>query len=139
MAKKVALHHRTQYRYEKPVSLGPQVIQLRPTPHCRTPILSYDLEITPADRILNWQLDPHSNYLARAIFPSKTREFAVDVKLVADLEPINPFAFLLEPGFENFPFTYSTQLARDLQPYRQAEPAGLQLRAFLDQIPRDSQ
>ncbi len=139
MANKVALHHRTQYRYDKPVSLGPQVIQLRPTPHCRTPILSYALDITPADRVLNWQLDPHSNYLARAIFPSRTREFAVDVKLVADLAPINPFAFLLEPGFENFPFTYSTEMARDLEPYRRAEPAGLLLRAFLDRIPREPQ
>src|ERR1035438_6525832 len=87
MGIQVALNHRTQYRYDKAVALGPQVIQLRPAPHCRTPILSYSLDITPSDRILNWQLDAHSNYLARALFPHKTTEFVVEVNLVADLSP----------------------------------------------------
>ena len=118
MGIKVALHHRTQYLYDKAVSLGPQIIQLRPTPHCRTPILSYSLDITPADCILNWQLDPQANYLARLLFLNKTTEFAVDVNLVADLAPVNPFAFFLEPGFETFPFEYSRELAKDLEPFR---------------------
>src|ERR1039458_9813865 len=91
MGIQVALNHRTCYRYEKAISLGPQVIQLRPAPHCRTPILSYSLDVTPSEHILNWQLDPHSNYLARVLFPHKTNEFVVEVNLVADLSPVNPF------------------------------------------------
>ena len=93
MGIKVALTHRTQYLYERAVALGPQVIQLRPTPHCKTPIAGYSLSIMPTDNILNWQLDPHANYLARVFFPSKTTEFVVEVSLVADLTPVNPFAF----------------------------------------------
>jgi uncharacterized protein (DUF2126 family)/transglutaminase-like putative cysteine protease len=139
MDTKVSLHHRTEYRYDKAVSLGPQVIQLRPTAHCRTPILSYALNIVPADGILNWQLDPHANQLARVFFPTKTTEFVVDVKLVADLAPINPFAFFLEPGFENYPFQYSPELARDLKPYLEAEAAGPLLLSLLKSLPAERQ
>jgi transglutaminase-like putative cysteine protease len=118
------LHHRTQYRYDKAVSLGPQVIQLRPAPHCRTPILSYSLAVAPADHLLNWQFDPHSNHLARVLFPRKTSEFVVEVDLVAELSPVNPFDFFLEPGVENYPFEYPPEQAKDLEPYLAADPAG---------------
>jgi uncharacterized protein (DUF2126 family)/transglutaminase-like putative cysteine protease len=132
MGLQVALNHRTQYRYDKAVSLGPQVIQLRPAPHCRTPILSYSLKITPAQHLLNWQLDPHANYLARILFSNKTNEFVVEVDLVAEFSSFNPFAFLLEPGVQDYPFEYEPTLAKDLEPYRSVDPAGPSLRAFLE-------
>ena len=128
----VALRHRTHYRYEKEISLGPQVIQLRPALHCPTPILSYSLEVTPAEHLLNWQLDPHNNRQARLIFQRKTRELGVEVNLVADLAPINPFDFFLEPGVEQYPFAYAGDLARDLQPYLAAERRGPRVQSFLE-------
>jgi hypothetical protein len=114
------------------ISLGPQVIQLRPALHCRTPILSYSLDVTPSEHILNWQLDPHNNRLARLLFSGKTNEFLVEVNLVADLSPYNPFAFFLEPGFEEYPFAYAPGLAKDLEPYRSVDPPGPLLHAFLE-------
>ena len=132
MGTHVALNHRTSYRYEKAISLGPQVIQLRPALHCRTPIVSYSLDITPSNHILNWQLDPHNNRQARVIFQGKTDEFVVEVNLVADLAPINPFDFFLEPGFEEYPFAYAPALADDLEPYRRTEPQTPLLKAFLE-------
>jgi uncharacterized protein (DUF2126 family)/transglutaminase-like putative cysteine protease len=130
----VALNHRTQYRYDKAVLLGPQIIQLRPAPHCRTPILSYSLSVTPVDHLLNWQLDPHQNHLARLLFPNKTNDFVVEVDLVAELSPFNPFDFFLEPGVEDYPFEYSPELAKDLKPYRSVDPAGPLLQAFLQKL-----
>src|SRR4030088_1269578 len=127
----IALNHRTQYRYDKAVFLGPQVIQLRPAPHCRTPILSYSLSVTPVDHLLNWQLDPHHNHLARVLFPNKTNDFVVEVDLVAELSPFNPFDFFLEPGVEDYPFEYPPELAKDLEPYRSVAPASPLLQAFL--------
>jgi len=131
MGIQVALKHRTEYRYEKAIFLGPQVIQLRPAPHCRIPILSYSLDVTPSDHILNWQMDPHSNRLARFLFPQKTSEFVVEVNLVADLSPINPFEFFLEPGVEEYPFAYAEGLAQDLEPYRSVDTPGPKLAEFL--------
>src|SRR5579859_4956541 len=110
----VALRHRTLYRYDIAVTLGPQIIRLRPGLHCRTPILSYSLKVTPAEHSLNWQLDSSSNQLARLVFQNKTDEFAVEVNLTADLSPINPFEFLLDPDVEQYPFNYALDLASDL-------------------------
>ena len=136
MSVQVALNHRTQYLYDRAVSLGPQVIQLRPAPHCRTPILSYSFDVIPSEHDMRWQLDPHSNYLARLLFPNKTTEFVVDVNLIAELSPVNPFDFFLEPGVEDYPFAYQPELAKDLEPYRSVGGAGPLLRAFLDGVSR---
>jgi uncharacterized protein (DUF2126 family)/transglutaminase-like putative cysteine protease len=137
MSLKVSLNHRTQYRYEKAVAVGPQVIRLRPAPHGRTPILDYSLSVTPVGARVNWTLDPYNNHLARILFPEKTSEFVVDVDLVAELAPFNPFDFFLEPGAEDYPFEYSPELARDLEPYRSAEAASPLLQSFLREFSRD--
>ncbi len=114
--------------------LGPQVIQLRPAPHCRVPILSYSLAVTPANHLLNWQMDPHSNRLARFLFPEKTAEFVVDVNLVADMSPINPFDFFLEPGVADYPFAYAPALARDLEPFLAVDRPGQLLEQFIEPL-----
>jgi uncharacterized protein (DUF2126 family)/transglutaminase-like putative cysteine protease len=132
MGIQVALKHRTVYRYDTAVSLGPQIIRLRPGLHCRTPILSYSLNIAPSEHSLSWQLDPSSNQLARLVFHSKANEFAVEVNLIADLSPINPFEFLLDPAVEEYPFKYGPDLASDLHPYLLVDPPGLLLRTFVE-------
>ena len=118
----VALHHVTRYKYDRPVSLGPQVVRLRPAPHCRTPVLSYSLTVTPETHFINWQQDPQSNYLARLVFPEKTTEFAIEVDLVAEMSVYNPFDFFLEPQAEHFPFRYDPQLAHELEPFQRKLP-----------------
>ena len=131
-----ALTHVTHYRYEKPISLGPQVVRLRPAVHCRTPILNYTLKITPEEHFINWQQDPQGNFQARLVFPEKTDEFKVEVELTADMATINPFDFFVEASADEFPFTYDAILAHELKPYLELEPLGPRLRSFLHQIPR---
>jgi uncharacterized protein (DUF2126 family)/transglutaminase-like putative cysteine protease len=137
MAIRVALNHKTEYRYDRPVSLLPQVVRLRPAPHCRTPILSYSLKVRPADHFLNWQQDPYSNYLARLVFHKPTRSLEVEVDLVAELTAINPFDFFIEVSAERYPFTYDPTLARELAPYLEKEPLGVLLQERLARSRRD--
>jgi uncharacterized protein (DUF2126 family)/transglutaminase-like putative cysteine protease len=139
MAMQVALNHRMHYKYDRPIKLGPQVVRLRPAPHCQTPILSYSLKIEPRNHFINWQQDPQSNYLARLVFPETTSELLVEVDLIAELTVINPFDYFLEPEAERYPFVYQPLLAKDLEPYLAAAPAGPRLQSFLDKIPRRTQ
>ena len=105
MAIHVALHHRTTYRYDRPVALGPQVVRLRPAPHCRTPILALlARRRRPSEHFLNWQQDPHEQLPgARSSSRSRRASFDVDVDLVAEMAVINPFDFFLEPAAEQYP------------------------------------
>ena len=133
----VALHHKTRYRYDRRISLGPQIVRLRPAPHCRTPILSYSLKIHPPDHFINWQQDPQANYLARLVFPEPTSEFSVEVDLVAEMAVYNPFDFFLEPSVENYPFAYDAASTRELRPFLETEPAGPKLDDFLSGVSRE--
>jgi uncharacterized protein (DUF2126 family)/transglutaminase-like putative cysteine protease len=129
-----AITHRTSYKYDRPVTLGPQTIRLRPAPHARTPILSYSLTVLPEPHFLNWQQDPQGNFLARVVFPERVTSFEVIVDLVADMATINPFDFFLEPEAEHYPFTYDEVLAEELAPFRVLRKAGPRLTSVLEAV-----
>jgi uncharacterized protein (DUF2126 family) len=135
----VALNHVTHYRYDRRVGLSPQVVRLRPAPHCRTPIPAYSLRIEPAEHFINWQQDPFANHLARLVFPDKTSEFKVTVDLVADMAVYNPFDFFLEPEAEKYPFDYAAELKHDLAPYLAKGALTPRFKAFVDSVARSEQ
>jgi uncharacterized protein (DUF2126 family)/transglutaminase-like putative cysteine protease len=130
----VALSHLTRYRYDRRVSLSPQIVRLRPAPHCRTRVLSYSLDVAPQHHFINWQQDPFSNYLARLVFPEQAEQLELKVDLVAEMSVYNPFDFFLEPLAETFPFRYDPQLENDLRPYLAVGQAGPRLRQYLSRI-----
>ena len=132
----VALNHVTHYRYDRLVTLSPQIVRLRPAPHCRTRILAYSLRVEPAEHFINWQQDPEANYLARLTFPEKTRELRITVDLVAEMSVLNPFDFFLEPYAQQYPFEYEPGEQRELAPYLARLPATRHFAGYLESILR---
>ena len=135
MAIHVALSHSTRYRYDRPVSLGPQAVRLRPAPHSRTSIKSYSIKVHPEQHFINWQQDPHGNWLARYVFPEKTTECRVEVDLTAAMSVINPFDFFVEGYAETFPFVYPEELRTDLAAYLTPDPVGPLVADFIASLP----
>ncbi|MGE0357939.1 MAG: DUF2126 domain-containing protein [Burkholderiales bacterium] len=132
MTIKVALHHRTAYAFDRAVGLSPHEVRLRPAAHCRTPIESYSLRVEPAKHFLNWQQDPYGNWLARVVFPEKSRTLSITVDLVADMTVINPFDFFVDKSAEHFPFPYTPDNARELAPYLELEPLTPRVAAWIE-------
>jgi uncharacterized protein (DUF2126 family)/transglutaminase-like putative cysteine protease len=134
MAILAKLHHVTEYRYSKPAVLEPQIIRLRPAPHSRTKVLSYALKVGPEQHFVNWQQDPHGNWLARFLFPEPVDHLRIAVDLTADMTVYNPFDFFLEADAETVPFSYPASILGDLMPYFAVQPAGEKLKAFVDSL-----
>jgi uncharacterized protein (DUF2126 family)/transglutaminase-like putative cysteine protease len=134
MALKIVISHKTKYKYDRSVSLSPHIFRLRPAPHSRTPIEAYSIKVTPENQFFNWQQDPFGNYLARLIFPEKTKELSVEVEIIADLKTINPFDFFVEEYAEEFPFTYDETTKKELSPYLEIKDDGERLKKFIETI-----
>jgi uncharacterized protein (DUF2126 family)/transglutaminase-like putative cysteine protease len=131
MTIRVALHHKTHYKFDREVALSPHEVRLRPAAHARTPIESYSLTVKPEKHFMNWQQDPYGNWLARLVFPEKSRELCIEVDLVADMTVINPFDFFMESYAEAFPFQYTHDNKRELTAYLEVEPQGALLKKWL--------
>jgi len=136
MAIRVALRHFTEYKYDRLVTLSPQVVRLRPAPHSRTSIPGYSLRVEPPNHFINWQQDPHGNFLARLVFPEQVRSFSLEVSLVAEMTVLNPFDFFLEPYADLFPFLYEDMELRQLRPFLDAQQPGPLEAEFLKSIDR---
>ncbi|MFN4056658.1 MAG: DUF2126 domain-containing protein [Roseinatronobacter sp.] len=134
MAIHAGITHLTHYRYDRPVSLGPQIIRLRPAPQSRTRVISHSLKVAPQPHFVNHQQDPYGNWLARFVFPEPVTEFKIEVDLVADMSVYNPFDFFVEESAEHWPFDYPADLKDDLSIYRTPEAEGPLLAQFIGGI-----
>lgn len=138
MTIRVALNHRTEYHYDRLTTIHPQIVRLRPAPHTRTPVRSYSLTVSPADHFVNWQQDPHGNFLARYVFPEQARGLKIEVDLVVDMTVINPFDFFVEESADDFPFEYESWMARQLRPFLETLPSQPKFASYLRELQEES-
>ena len=139
MSIRVALHHHTQYEYDRDVYVSTQLIRLKPAAHTRAAVESYSLTIEPDTHVLHWYQDPFGNFVARADFTGTLHRMSILVELVARLEPVNPFDFFLDTHAISFPFTYEPLLKKDLELYLEITEQGPALMQWIAQIDRTKQ
>jgi uncharacterized protein (DUF2126 family)/transglutaminase-like putative cysteine protease len=137
MAIRVAIHHQTEYVFDRLTQVFPHVLRLRPAPHSRTKIHSYSLKVEPEQHFINWQQDPFGNFQARLVFPEACKKLTFTVEVIADMTSINPFDFFVEDYAETVPFHYDEQLERELFPYLEVTESGPKLIAFVDGIKKN--
>ncbi|MCY9875781.1 transglutaminase family protein [Vibrio natriegens] len=136
MTIRVAIQHKTSYKFDRDVKVSPHLLRLRPAPHSRTHIHGYSLKVEPEDHFINWQQDPFGNYQARLVFPEKMRELKFEVEVIADMTVINPFDFFIEEYAENFPFKYDDLLQEELAPYLSVTESSKELEKWLADVDR---
>ena len=85
------IDHRTTYRYQQPVSLGPHRLMLRPRESRDLRLISYDLTVTPA-AMVTWAHDVFGNAVATATFQTMTDTLVInnvtDLQLDAAAWPV---------------------------------------------------
>ncbi|MCF8324519.1 MAG: transglutaminase family protein [Leadbetterella sp.] len=134
MSIKVAISHKTAYKFDRSVKLSPHIFRLRPAAHSRTQIEGYSFKIFPENHFINWQQDPFGNYQARVVFPEPSTELRIEVEVIAKLQVINPFDFFVEEYAAKFPFKYETILQKELTPYLETKDVGELTRRFIEQM-----
>lgn len=73
----VNLHHRTTYRYHKPVTLGPHRLMLRPRESRNLRLLAHRVIVTPPADI-KWNTDMHGNAVGIAVFDDDATCLQID-------------------------------------------------------------
>lgn len=116
MTARVSIRHETTYDFDRPATIMPHIIRLRPVPHSRTVITDYSLQVEPVSHFIHWQQDPFANHIARLVFTRPARRLRLTVKLTADLKPVNPFDFFIESSAEQYPFQYEQRMHKALLP-----------------------
>lgn len=134
MAIHAGIYHLMRYKYDRPVTLGPQIIRLRPAPQSRTRVISHSLKVSPGGHFVNHQQDPYGNGLARFVFPEPARELKIEVDLVADMTVYNPFDVFVEDSAECWRLEYPPELQDDVVIYRTPEPEGPLLAKLLGTV-----
>lgn len=134
MSTRIALTQHYAYRFDRSVRLSTHWLRLRPAPHTPCAISAYSLRVDADPNWLNWLRDPFENHLARLDLPEPVSSLGISMELIAELEPINPFDFLVEPFASRYPFDYPQQLHKELAPYLRIGQTGPRMRAWLDQL-----
>jgi len=127
-----------QYRFDRPVSLKPHLIRLRPAPHCRAPVRSYSLIISTqgsahasAGHSVNWLRDSFGNHLAMLSFEEAVTGFAVEIDLQLELAAAGVCQPRVARSARRYPFEYDPLLRPALMPYLGIAESGPLLRGWL--------
>lgn len=134
----LTIHHKTVYRYDRPVAFGEHRIMLRPRDGHDQRVLSSDLEISPKPVSLRWIHDVFGNSVAIATFDERAEELSFVSTATVEHNPAEEFALTPDDAAYFYPFLYHSEEFPDLEQFitpQYGDPCGelsAWARQFLD-------
>src|SRR5580692_4753578 len=110
----LTIHHKTQYRYARPVAFGEHRIMLRPRDGHDLRVLSGDLRIEPAPMRLRWIHDVFGNSVAIATFDERSDVLTFTSTVTVEHKPADEFALTPDDLAYFYPFLYDEEEFADL-------------------------
>jgi len=135
----LTIHHKTEYRYDRPVAFGEHRIMLRPRDGHDLRVLSGDLKIVPEPASLRWIHDVFGNSVAIATFDARAKTLSFTSTATVEHNPAEAFALTAEDPAYFYPFHYDDEELSDLVQFirpQYGDPDGelsAWARGFLDQ------
>ena len=109
----LTVHHRTAYRYRRPVDLWPHRLMLRPRESHDLQVISCVVSVTPVAKV-TWAHDVFGNAVATAVFRGKSDTLVIDSVVELRLEGSAWPVFNIAASAIVYPFRYSDDEWTDL-------------------------
>jgi transglutaminase-like putative cysteine protease len=113
----LTIHHKTVYRYNRPVAFGEHRIMLRPRDGHDLRVLSSSLEISPEPMSLRWIHDVFGNSVAIATFDERAENLSFVSTVTVEHNPAEAFALTPDDTAYFYPFIYDRDEFPDLQQF----------------------
>ena len=117
------INHHTAYRYDRPVSLGPHRLMIRPRDGHDLRVLDSAISITPNAR-LHWSFDTFGNSIGQATFDEPSDTLEINSQLLIRRYPLDMVLRSADRGRTPYPFVYDSDDGIDLQPLLAQENPG---------------
>ena len=111
---RLTIHHKTVYRYARPVAFGEHRIMLRPRDGHDLRVLSCDLTIEPPPMRLRWIHDVFGNSVAIAAFDERSDRLTVTSTTTVEHKAAEEFALTPDDPAYFYPFLYDEEELADL-------------------------
>jgi transglutaminase-like putative cysteine protease len=111
------IHHKTEYRYARPVAFGEHRIMLRPRDGHDLRVLTSRLDIVPEPMSLRWIHDVFGNSVAIADFDERAERLTVTSTVTVEHNPAEEFALAPDDPAYFYPFLYDTEEFPDLKQF----------------------
>ena len=110
----LTIHHKTEYRYNRPVAFGEHRIMLRPRDGHDLRVLSNQLEIVPEPMTLRWIHDVFGNSVAIATFDERAETLSFINTATVEHNPAEEYALTPDDPAYFYPFMYDGEELTDL-------------------------
>jgi transglutaminase-like putative cysteine protease len=110
----LTIHHKTEYRYTRPVAFGEHRIMLRPRDGHDLRVLAGSLTIVPEPMSLRWIHDVFGNSVAIATFDERAEVLSIVSTATVEHNPAHEFALTPDDPAYFYPFLYDGEELTDL-------------------------